>query len=162
MPPINYLFFKKPSKFWDAASQLRHQVFVQEQGVPESIEIDQLDEAACHLIALHQGEACGVMRILLDVDHAKFGRLATHPSYRKQGIATGMIRQSLRFCYLAGINTIFLNSQSYITHFYVKLGFEVKGNKFIEAGIPHIPMELRLPTEDHCELYTEDFARKIG
>ena len=155
MLPITYTLFKKSSKYWKNALYLRHEVFVKEQGIPEAIELDELDESACHLIALHQQETCGVMRILLGTDCAKLGRIATHPNYRKQGIATGMINQAITFCHLVGVQTIALNSQTYITPFYEKLGFESEGEPFMEAGIPHIHMVLNLQAGEHGELHTE-------
>ena len=152
MAPINYVFFKQPSKFWEDAKQLRYEVFVKGQGVPESIELDDRDQSACHLIARCNQETVAVMRILLKTDTAKFGRIATHPHYRNQGIATTMVRQAIAFCHLAGISTISLNSQSYITQLYEKLGFKTEGKPFTEAGIPHIHMLLNLSAEDYCEL----------
>ena len=152
MPFINYVFFKQPSKFWADAKHLRYEVFVKEQGVPEAIELDDRDQSACHLIARQNQLTCAVMRILLSTDHAKFGRIATHPNHRKQGIANGMVKQAIAFCHLAGTATISLNSQSYITHFYEKLGFKAEGSPFLEAGIPHLHMALNLTQDNYCEL----------
>ncbi|MEM9771181.1 MAG: GNAT family N-acetyltransferase [Cyanobacteria bacterium P01_D01_bin.73] len=152
MPTVDYVFFKRPSKFWENARQLRYEVFIKGQGIPEDLELDDRDQTACHLIALHNQSTCGVMRILQESDYAKFGRIAIHPSYRKQGIATAMVRQAIAFCHLAGINKISLNSQSYITHLYEKLGFKAKGEPFIEAGIHHLHMVLDFTEEEYCEL----------
>ena len=150
---VNYILFKKPSQYCKEAASLRCKVFIEEQGVPEAIELDDHDESACHLIALHQQETCGVMRILMGDNHAKLGRIATHPNYRKQGIGTAMVNQAIAFCRLAGVNTISLNSQSYITDFYEKLGFKSEGAPFLEAGISHIHMVLNLQTEEDYQLH---------
>ncbi len=152
MPSIRYILFKTPSQYWKEAIQLRRKVFIEEQGVPEAIELDDRDESACHLVALHPQETCGVMRILLEDNHAKLGRIATHPNYRHQGIGTAMVNQAISFCHIAGIQTISLNSQNYITHFYEKLGFQSAGEPFQEAGIPHIHMVLNRPKGHHDEL----------
>ena len=152
MPTVDYVFFKRPSKYWENARQLRYEVFIKGQGIPEALELDDRDQTACHLIALHNLSTCGVMRILQESDYAKFGRIATHPNHRKQGIAYGMVKQAIAFCHLAGTATISLNSQSYITHFYEKLGFKAEGSPFLEAGIPHLHMALNLTQDNYCEL----------
>ena len=40
-----------------------------------------------------------------------------------------------------------LHAQVYANEFYRKFGFEIMGDEFVEAGIPHVEMILRLSQE---------------
>jgi predicted GNAT family N-acyltransferase len=39
---------------------------------------------------------------------------------------------------------VVLNAQAYAVEFYAKFGFRIVGKQFVEAGIPHVRMALRL------------------
>lgn len=138
---------------------LRRKVFVEEQGISEAIELDERDEYAYHLIAIRQRKTCGVMRILIEDNVAKLGRIAVHPGDRQQGIGSAMVQQSLRFCHLVGVDTLVLNAQSHTIRFYEKLGFKAEGETFLEAKIPHIRMTLSLEEKGNCELYLTGGSR---
>lgn len=39
---------------------------------------------------------------------------------------------------------IFVEAQTYATGFYAKFGFKIRGEEFLEDGIPHTPMILNI------------------
>jgi predicted GNAT family N-acyltransferase len=63
-------------------SNIRYQVFVDEQKVPFELEIDDDDPLAAHVLCLVDGQPVGTGRILLD---GHIGRLAVLQAHRKQG-----------------------------------------------------------------------------
>lgn len=141
MQNLSFLFFQQPSPLWQSAITLRYEVFVFEQKVPEEMEVDAYDETAHHLLVWdsHQNSV-GTLRILVQGRTGKIGRVAVAPSYRRQGIGTMMMLKSLAYCCAMRLESVTLDSQSYITPFYEHLGFVEEGGPFLDAGIPHIRM----------------------
>src|ERR1039458_3015997 len=60
----------------DAALELRHDVFCEEQGVPKHEELDGRDHEALHLVAVGEGELLGTCRLLFVGPTVQFSRLA--------------------------------------------------------------------------------------
>lgn len=58
---------------WSAALELRRQVFVEEQKVPEILETDKTDLKSFHVLAVSSGRVVGTGRLFLEQD----GELAT-------------------------------------------------------------------------------------
>ena len=140
MSDIQYLSYRLPSPYWQATSQLRLQVFVAEQGVPEALELDEWDQTAQHFIALKDHVVIATVRIIITDDEAKLGRLAVLKSCRKQGIATQLMQMATQFCQQNSITRIRLGAQVSVQDFYAKLGYQAVGDIFDDAGIPHITM----------------------
>ena len=141
LQPLDYQFFRLPSPLWPAAAGLRHAVFVQEQQVPEALELDAEDAGARHLLVWSSsGLALGTLRILVKENTGKIGRVAVAAEARHQGIGTEMMRRALAYCRALQLESVALDSQTYVTPFYAKLGFCVSGEVFMDAGIPHVHM----------------------
>jgi len=61
---------------------LRREVFIDEQGISEAEEMDDLDDQAIHLLATDNGTPVGTARLLLDGDTGKIGRICVVQSHR--------------------------------------------------------------------------------
>lgn len=122
---------------------LRKTVFMEEQGVPESLEWDNLDGDAIQLIATtSEGKPIGTARVL---PTGQIGRLAVLREYRGYGVGQALLTICIDFGRtLPNIDRLFLNAQTSARHLYEKAGFVPVGKVFHEAGIPHIRMELTL------------------
>ena len=70
-----------------AAMSIRRAVFVEEQDVPEELEVDGLDDEAVHLVAVRDGVVVATCRLLAHGATVHLGRLAVDASARRQGIA---------------------------------------------------------------------------
>lgn len=121
---------------------IRCRVFQDEQGVAPELEFDGLDESAIHLLAYLNGEPVGTTRIRpLDLQTTKIERLAVLSKVRGFGIGTKLMETALD---LIVRNTpcekVVVHAQEYIKNLYEKLGFCVVGERFNEAGIPHLKM----------------------
>jgi predicted GNAT family N-acyltransferase len=124
-----------------AINQIRTKVFQEEQGVSAKLEFDGLDTSATHLLAQINGIAVGTARIReLDDDTVKIERLAVLPDYRKQGIGKQLMVSALSAITQQGKSLVIVHAQEYVIQLYQQLGFEVVGEKFNEAGIPHVKM----------------------
>lgn len=126
-----------------ACHALRNAVFVQEQGVSASDEIDTLDAGAVHLLATTNegGTPVGTARLLLKGEIGKIGRVCVLPAQRGTGLGAALIRASLdHLATLPGITTAKLGSQTQALGFYERLGFTAVGDIYDDAGIPHQDM----------------------
>nr|WP_205863759.1 GNAT family N-acetyltransferase [Planosporangium mesophilum] len=121
-----------------ALLRLRIDVFVVEQKCPYP-ELDgrDLEPDTIHLWLDHDGEPASYLRILVDHDAARIGRVCTAPTHRGEGLATRMMAAALD---LIGDRPCVLDAQSYLVGFYAGFGFQVSGAEFVEDGIPHVPM----------------------
>jgi predicted GNAT family N-acyltransferase len=123
------------------ALDLRREVFIVEQNVPEYIERDEYDPEATHVVALVDGNVVGVLRVVFLPAHAKFGRVAVARSARGKGIATAMMRHAMDLARARGETRFYLTSQLDKVPLYEKLGFQSFGNQFEEGGMPHLAMK---------------------
>jgi predicted GNAT family N-acyltransferase len=137
-------------KSWQEASQdayrIRKQVFIEEQGVPEEMELDEHDPSAKHVLAYQSNLCVGTGRLVfLARPHAQIGRMAVLPSFRKQGIGKALLLKLIALAKAEGVLALSLHSQVAAIPFYAKLGFIAEGPIYDEAGIPHRNMMLVLP-----------------
>ena len=125
---------------------LRRIVFIEEQGVPEAAEIDDLDEHAIHLLAYAQGRAIGTARLLIIESVGKIGRVCVLRDMRGQGVGAALTRAAVdAFAGMDGVEKVKLSAQISALAFYEKLGFTAHGPVYIDAGIDHRDMMLLLP-----------------
>jgi predicted GNAT family N-acyltransferase len=125
-----------------AALKLREDVFVGEQGVPLSVEVDDRDPQATHLVAVQDGRVVATTRLLEGGDALLLGRLAVVPEARRRGLATGLLEEAERLARARGKRRILLNAQTYACALYETAGYVRRGSVFREAGIEHVRMEL--------------------
>lgn len=122
--------------------ELRHVVFVEEQGVPVELEIDEHDSSdAYHFLGLVEGRPAAAARICVFGDSAKIQRVVVLKEFRGLKLGRALMVHLMEFArsrHLAP--TIALDAQTYAIRFYQSLGFEVQGEEFDDAGIPHIHM----------------------
>jgi predicted GNAT family N-acyltransferase len=124
------------------ALAIRLRVFVKEQGVPRSIELDADDERAIHFLALAGDKPVGTARVVMRNGAAQIGRMAVLKSYRRKGVGTELLKKAVQSARRRNAKRIFLNAQVPVIGFYEKMGFRCVGRVFDEAGIPHRKMVL--------------------
>ena len=128
----------------DACMTIRRKVFVEEQAVPEELELDAHDATAVHLLAVADGRPVGTARLLIDGDHAKIGRVAVLAETRGTGAGAALMRAALDELRARGVREVALGSQTHAIGFYERLGFRAHGPEYDDAGIPHRDMTLLL------------------
>jgi len=120
---------------------IRREVFVQEQNVPETIEVDGRDECRVHVLACLDDQPVGTGRMQPD---GHLGRIAVRQAFRGRGVGSRIMRTLIVEARRQGLASVYLGSQTHAQAFYEGLGFEPYGETFVEAGIPHIMMRLAL------------------
>lgn len=118
---------------------IRFEVFVDEQGVPPEIEMDDRDPHCIHLLAVSGDEAVGTARI--DIQQSgKVGRLAVLPDSRRLGIGRRLMERCHEIADDHGLREVWCHAQVKAVPFYQRLGYRISGDLFEEAGIDHLPM----------------------
>lgn len=121
-----------------AIRSVRNTVFSDEQGIAEALDFDDRDYECVHVLAwIGDGEAIGTARMLPD---GHVGRLAVHKQWRGQGVGTRLTGYLTDLARDRGFAEIYLHSQAQAAGFYARLGFEARGETFMEAGIEHVLM----------------------
>nr|WP_245218907.1 GNAT family N-acetyltransferase [Rubellimicrobium aerolatum] len=124
----------------DACLALRRAVFIEEQAVPEALEIDGLDAEAVHLLATVDGRPVGTARLFAKGDTGKIGRVCVLREARGRGIGAALIRAAVEELRGMGLRRAKLGSQVHAIPFYEGLGFVAEGPVYDDAGIPHRDM----------------------
>jgi predicted GNAT family N-acyltransferase len=127
------------------AFELRFEVFVDEQGVPRELEVDEYDPGATHLVAIRDHKVVGTLRMLEHGGTAKVGRVAVRAALRRTGIGARLMDRAAAIALERGFAEIVLHAQVAVAGFYRRLGYIEEGEPFDEAGIPHIAMRKRIP-----------------
>jgi predicted GNAT family N-acyltransferase len=127
---------------WDRAreqaSRIRWLVFVQEQGVPREIELDEKDPLCVHALAFDErGVAVGTGRLLPD---SHIGRMAVLEERRRHGVGALLLNKLIDAARERGDREVLLSAQVHAVGFYRRHGFEPVGEIYEEAGIPHRSM----------------------
>ena len=121
---------------------IRRRVFIEEQRVPEEIELDADDARAFHALATLGEDAIGCGRMLdHGADEVKIGRMAVLRAYRGTGVGREILRFLIDRARARGFRTAVLHAQLSAEGFYLREGFTPVGGIFDEAGIAHRKME---------------------
>jgi predicted GNAT family N-acyltransferase len=131
---------------------IREAVFMREQHVPAELEWDGLDNACRHALALSmKGDAIGCGRLIPPRNGkspAHIGRLAVLPEWRGKMVGTGVLEALLDYARSMKYPEVIVHAQAQAKPFYRRFGFEEEGERFMDAGIPHILMRLSLTRDD--------------
>ncbi|WP_339835578.1 GNAT family N-acetyltransferase [uncultured Maribacter sp.] len=123
--------------------QLRSDVFVVEQNCVYQ-DLDGKDAKALHVIGTKNNRVVAYTRIFKPgnyFDESSIGRVAVHKDHRKYGYGKDIMQASINAVHEKfGKEKIKISAQTYLKKFYTELGFKVKGEDYLEDGIPHITM----------------------
>ena len=125
-----------------AASQVRAEVFEQEQRIALALARDQADDSAVHALARNRmGLPVATGRLLQPGPGvSRVGRLAVLRGVRGAGIGRDVLQALMQTAAERGDHEVRLQAQASAQGFYARLGFVVDGEPFEEAGIAHIEM----------------------
>lgn len=131
-----------------AIRHIREKVFVEEQQVPPELEWDEHEESAQHFLIYHHNKPIGTGRL---TGGGKIGRMAVLKDARGLGAGLELLRRICKFARVSGQKNVYLNAQVHAVPFYEKSGFSVSSEEFMEAGIPHVRMDLTLCDKEPSE-----------
>lgn len=117
------------------AEAVRFTVFVDEQGVPAEMELDEFDAASLHALAVDaDGAVLGTGRLLSD---GHIGRMAVLQSARGRGVGAALLLALVEAASTRGDCEVMLSAQTHALGFYARYGFVAEGEVYDDAGIPH-------------------------
>lgn len=124
-----------------ALMAIRKAVFIDEQHVPMELEWDGRDKECTQFLALLDTQPVATARLTAD---GQIGRMAVLSEHRGHGIGAQLLAAVLEQARQTGFEQVFLHAQVSVIGFYNRQGFTAEGETFIEAGIEHQAMKLKL------------------
>ncbi|MFG6466958.1 YbgC/FadM family acyl-CoA thioesterase [Roseateles sp. BYS87W] len=124
------------------ATAIRREVFVEEQHIPADMEWDSADATCLHALARNRfGLALATGRLLEHVPGvAKIGRMAVLRPMRGTQIGRQVLDALMAKARQQGYREVLLHAQLSAENFYLRAGFQRRGEPFEEAGIAHVEM----------------------
>jgi len=127
-----------------AEQELRYRVLREPLGIRREDVAYPLDEASLHWVGLEQGKLVGC--VLFHPESAETGRLlqmAVEPALQGRGLGRQLVRALEAEVKAHGFGEVTLHARGEKVGFYLRLGYEVFGEPFVEVGIPHRYMRRR-------------------
>lgn len=124
---------------------VRRKVFVEEQRVPLSLEIDEFDETASHFVVYEKKSPIGAGRIReTSPGVGKVERVCVLPNYRGLHLGKLIMKALEDHGSEKGFEKIVLNAQTHAIPFYESIGYVITSPEFMDADMPHRAMEKKL------------------
>jgi len=104
-------------------------------------DLDDIDYTATHLALFRQGKVIAYARLFTTGSNLfRIGRMLT--TDRGKGFGRYLMLQTIEEARRQGATRILIDAQTHAVSFYEQMGFTTTSDVFIEAGIPHVQMEL--------------------
>ncbi|RKL68839.1 GNAT family N-acetyltransferase [Salipaludibacillus neizhouensis] len=123
---------------------VRRQVFIEEQGVPAEIEVDEKEKESIHLVAYHDNQPIGAGRLRLEENYGKAERVCILAEMRGKGLGAALMKEMEQVARERGMDKLKLNAQTHAESFYKGNGYATVSDTFYDAGILHVTMEKKL------------------
>lgn len=117
--------------------RIREAVFIAEQAVPAELEWDDEDSEAVHFLATEGDYPIGTARLLSD---GHIGRVSVLKDWRGLKVGEALMQAVINEAERRGQREQKLSAQVHASAFYERLGFQIEGDEYLEAGIPHVMM----------------------
>lgn len=126
-----------------ACLAIRAEAFIEEQGVPEELEVDGEDAFCRQYLGELNGEPLATARVRVTDGKAKIQRVAVRRAARGTGLGAMLMRSILTELQAdPQITEAVLDAQLEVIAFYERLGFAAEGEEFLDAGIWHRRMRM--------------------
>jgi predicted GNAT family N-acyltransferase len=122
------------------AFEIRRKVFVDEQRVSRDEEYDVFEKTSTHYLVSFDDHPVGTARWRFTERGIKLERFAVLKAYRNSGAGTAILNRVMRDV-IPLKHLIYLHAQITALNFYLRAGFEISGDEFLEANIRHNLME---------------------
>lgn len=123
--------------------QLRSEVFVVEQNCVYQ-DLDGKDQLAYHVLGYKDSILIAYSRVFKPGDYfskSSIGRIIVKKIHRRFKYGDHLVKNSIEFIEKKfKEKEILISAQVYLINFYNNLGFEQKGEQYLEDDIPHIKM----------------------
>ena len=126
------------------AHTIRAKVFINEQNVPQELELDDKDAVAQHIVVYDDDKALATGRLLNENGEYLIGRIAVLKEERKNGYGNIVVKNLIERAAKDGAKEVHVHAQTRSLGFYEKLGFVQLGKEYIEADMPHVHMVYKI------------------
>ena len=127
--------------------EVRREVFVVGQDVPETLEVDGLDPECIHFIATVEDKAVGTARLRFVDGSAKAERVAVLETARGLHLGHRLMDALEAEARRRGHQEVVLSAQVPVISFYERRGYRAEGPVYKDAGIDHRTMRRTWPNE---------------
>ncbi|WP_444995655.1 GNAT family N-acetyltransferase [Aliikangiella sp. IMCC44359] len=110
-----------------SAMNIRRDVFVYEQGIPEESDFDGEDEGAEHVLITVNNEAAATGRVIISKAEAQISRIAVIAKYRSMGLGRKVVESLEAIAQKKGAKRFELHPHVYLQKFYEELGYQKTG-----------------------------------
>ena len=126
---------------YEATVELRREVLRRPLGLdftPSQLSDEKED---VHLAYFHDGEirACLILS-KQDETTVRMRQVAVRPELQRQGLGLALVEAAEMASKEHGFRRIALHARETAVPFYLRLGYEVEGEPFVEVGLPHRTM----------------------
>lgn len=111
----------------------------QEKGQVIFVTMFENEVVACALLKLISGEA------------VKLRQMGVRDDHQGKRLGTNLVQIVESWCVDNGYQMIETHAREYAQDFYLKLGYQIKGDRFTEVGIPHRLMVKQLSSLDETQ-----------
>lgn len=142
---IDYFVVDAKSEYYTKSLSLRNEVLRVPIGLnlfEENLQ-DESDQITFIALSDEQIIGCLVLKQINETD-VKFRQMAVMNKYQQLGIGSHLMHNAENFCRMNGIHYIELHARKSVVNFYIKLGYSMIVEEFIEVGIPHYKMFKKL------------------
>jgi len=130
-----------------AHHRVRHQVFVEEQGLFAGTDLDGHDPHALHIVGVWDGAVVGAVRAFV-LDEAaglwQGDRLAVLPDYRIRNVGKPLVKFAVASAAERGGTLMVAHIQLPNVAFFERIGWYVHGDVETYVGVAHQPMAIDL------------------
>ncbi|MFI3251499.1 MAG: GNAT family N-acetyltransferase [bacterium] len=130
---------KKPDDL-SLCYKVRYEVFIDEQGFDEEIELDEFDDIAHHVLICDGSSPIATARVFYNNEYWKIGRVCVLQKYRGKKLGNLLLENIEMHLQALNVDEVYLASQYHAKDFYFKFGYEQVGEVFLEEGCEHIKM----------------------
>lgn len=124
---------------------IRKDVFIKEQNVPEDLEIDDNEDKCTYFNLYIDDKAVATARIFPTADNGvHVQRVAVLKAFRHQNLGSDLLQSIIKYSKQNNFQYVILGAQDHAQKFYKQLGFKVIGEQYQEVGILHHDMKLDL------------------
>lgn len=125
------------------ALEVRRDVFVREQQIDESEEIDEYEDSSTHFVLYDENnKPIGASRLRQVNGEGKVERVCILSSHRKKGLGEELMMAMEQSAKDQSLPSLILYAQIQAEDFYKKLGYQTTSKEpFLDANIPHVAMK---------------------
>ena len=134
---------KTQSDFF-ACMLIRTKVFISELHIDPKYEIDEDDKNCDHYLLIYDDKEVGTVRIIQHDKVWHLGRIAILKEYRKNHFGSFLLKQIEELAYKEQIQKLELGAHKDAVNFYIKNGYDIAGESFLDADVLHYPLEKKL------------------